>query len=68
MTVTVMVKDGGCETIKITPEMLGELAERITKNGTEWVHTLTKQIEVVGILVKGSQIGDRVIITGAREE
>ncbi|WP_156088562.1 hypothetical protein [Mycobacterium tuberculosis] len=65
MKVTVMVKDGGYESIQISPEMLGELANRIVKDGSEWVHTMTKSYEVVGILVKGPQIGDRVIMTGS---
>ncbi|MCA4755567.1 hypothetical protein H8Z60_23870 [Mycolicibacterium fortuitum] len=67
MKVTVMVKDGGYESLQITPEMLGELAKRIVQDGSEWVHTMTKSYEVVGILVKGPQIGDRVIITGSGE-
>lgn len=65
MKVTVMVKDGGYESIQISPEMLGELADRIVQDGSEWVHTMTKSYEVVGILVKGPKIGDRVIMTGS---
>jgi len=65
--VTVMVKDGGYESLQIAPELLGELAKRIVQDGSEWVHTMTKSYEVVGILVKGPQIGDRVIITGSGE-
>lgn len=65
MKVTVMVKDGGFESIQISPEMLGELANRIVQDGSEWVHTMTKSYEVVGILVKGPQIGERVIMTGS---
>lgn len=67
MNVTVMVKGGGYESLQIAPEMLGELAKRIIQDGSEWVHTMTKSYEVVGILVKGPQIGDRVIITGSGE-
>ncbi|MCV4233333.1 hypothetical protein OHJ21_19300 [Virgibacillus sp. LDC1] len=67
MKVTVMVKDGGYESIQISPELLGKLAKRIVQDGSEWVHTTTKSLEVVGILIKGDQIGDRVIITGDSE-
>lgn len=68
MKITVMVKDGGYESIQISPELLGELAKRIVQDGSEWVHTMTKSYEVVGILVKGPQIGERVIITGGGED
>lgn len=67
MKITVMVKDGGYESIQISPELLGELAKRIVQDGSEWVHTMTKSYEVVGILVKGPQIGDRIIMTGSGE-
>lgn len=67
MKITVMVKDGGYESIQISPELLGELAKRIVQDGSEWVHTMTKSYEVVGIFIKGSQVGDRVIMTGSGE-
>ena len=64
INVTVMIKDGGYESIRISPKMLELLAQRIVQNGSERVITMTKSIEVVGVLVQGQQIGDRVIITG----
>jgi hypothetical protein len=67
MEVTVMVKDGGYGVIQISPELLGKLANNIIKNGSEFVHTMSRSIEVVGILIKGDQIGDRVIVTGGAE-
>lgn len=67
MQVTVLLKDRGHETLQITPEMLGELAQRIVANGSECVQTLTQTYDVVGILVKGNQLGDRVIVTSSRE-
>lgn len=67
MQVTVMLKDGGYESLQITPEMLGELAQRIVANGSERVITLTQAYEVVGVLIKGNQIGDRVILTSSGE-
>ena len=66
--VTVMIKDGGYASIRINPKMLELLAQRIVQNGSERVITMTKSIEVVGVLVQGQQIGDRVIITGKGEE
>ncbi|WP_127549719.1 hypothetical protein [Paenibacillus amylolyticus] len=67
MKVTVMVKNGGCENLQISPDLLGKLAKNIVVNGSEFIHTMSKSVEVVGILVKGDQIGDRVIITGNRD-
>ena len=61
--VTVMIKDGGYDSIRLSPEMLGLLAQNIVQNGSERVVTMTKSIEVVGVLVQGTKIGDRVIIT-----
>lgn len=68
MKITVMLKDGGYDVLQISPEMLGKLAKSIVVNGVESVHTMSKSFEVVGILVKGNQIGERVIITGKGEE
>lgn len=64
MQVTALLKDGGYEALQITPDMLGELAQRVVANGSERVQTLTQTYDVVGVLVKGDQIGDRVIIIG----
>ena len=57
INVTVMIKDGGYASIRLSPGMLGLLAQNIMQNGSERVITLTRSIEVVGVLVRGPQIG-----------
>lgn len=64
MKVTLLLKDGGYDVVQIAPDLLGKLANNIVKNGSESVHLMNRSLEAVGILIKGSQIGDRVIITG----
>lgn len=60
--VIVMLKDGGHDKMLITPEMLGDLSYNIVENGVETIHTATTSLEVVGVLVYGKQIGERVIM------
>ncbi|WP_405113667.1 hypothetical protein MHH28_07800 [Paenibacillus sp. FSL K6-1217] len=64
IVITVLVKDGGYETIGILPSMLGPLAEAIRSKGSETAHLASKSIEVEGILITGKGIGERVIMLG----
>lgn len=67
LSITVMLKDGGYSVVKITPELLGELAQAIQEKGFEWVQLLSGSIAVVGFIVTGKQTGDRVIVLGDKE-
>jgi len=64
IVITVLVKDGGCDTIGILPSMIGPLAESIRNKGYEVAHLPSKSIEVEGILITGKGIGERVIMLG----
>lgn len=65
--ITVMLKNGGYDVIKISSNMLGQLALAIKQKGSEIVHLTSGSIEVVGIIVIGNQAGDRVILLGAKD-
>lgn len=62
--ITVMIKDSDYRTVKITPEMLGELAKSIQTKGSEWIQLRSGEFQVVGFLVTGEETGDRVIVLG----
>ncbi|WP_325176619.1 hypothetical protein [Paenibacillus alkalitolerans] len=64
--ITVMIKNGGYQTVKISPEMVGKLAISIKEKGFEYVQLLSGAIEVVGFLVTGDQTGDRIIVLGEK--
>ena len=65
--ITAMLKDGGYRQLQITPEYLGQLAESIQKQGYEWVTLVKGPIAIVGFMVVGNQVGDRVIVLGGAE-
>lgn len=67
MKVTFMIKDGGCEYGVINANMLGELASKIERDGSEIIHFTHRSIEVVGIMITGAQTGQRVIVLGSGE-
>lgn len=64
IVITVLVKDGGYETIGVLPSMLGPLAAAIRTKGYEVVHLPSKSFDVEGILITGKGIGERVIMLG----
>jgi hypothetical protein len=66
LDITVMIKDSGCKSVKITPKMLGDLAKSIVEKGSEYVSLATGTLEVVGLMVTGKQTGDRVIMLGPK--
>lgn len=64
VNMTVMLKDGGYENVKIPTNYIGKLAESIWQNGFEWLTLKRGPIAVVGFMVTGKQTGERVIIIG----
>jgi hypothetical protein len=59
---TVVIKDGGFEKMKVTPEMFGELAYAIQEKGSETVRTANNNIYIAaGIFLLGKEAGDRII-------
>lgn len=64
INITVMIKDGGYQVIQILPDMLGKLAESIKNNGFEWAVLQSGPIPVVGFIVAGKQVGERLIMLG----
>lgn len=63
-----MLQDDGYRKLKISPEMIGELAKSISKKGFEHVTLVSGVITIVGFMVTGKQAGKRVIILGADQE
>jgi len=68
ISITALIKDGGDKQLQITSEMLGELSLSIKKNGSEVVQLKDKSIIVVGILITGKDMGERIIICGDYKE
>ena len=68
ISITALIKDGGDKQLQITSEMLGELSLSIKKNGSEVVQLKDKSIIVVGILITGKDMGERIIICGDHKE
>lgn len=64
ITINVMIKDGGYQNVHIEPEMIGQLAESIKRQGSEWITLLSGPIQVVGFIVAGEQTGARLIVLG----
>lgn len=69
INIRVMLKEGGYRGLKIDKKMMGELAVAIMNQGFEYVTLESGSIEiVVGFMVTGDQVGERVIITGDKRE
>jgi NADPH:quinone reductase-like Zn-dependent oxidoreductase len=64
ISINAMLLDGGYRTLQINKKMLSDLAESIQKHGFEYVSLTSGVIEIVGFVVSGSLVGDRVIILG----
>ncbi|MCM3272580.1 hypothetical protein [Paenibacillus elgii] len=60
--ILVLLKDGGYKNVKISPNLLGKLAESISKQGFEYITLMSGVITVVGFMVTGAQTGRRVIM------
>lgn len=65
--ITVMLKDGGFQQVKIPSNYIGPLALAIDRDGWDWLTLKSGPINVVGFLVTGKQTGERVIILGKDE-
>lgn len=64
IVITVIIKDGGYETIGILPSMLGPLSAAIRTKGYEVVQLPSKSLEIAGILITGREVGERIIVLG----
>jgi hypothetical protein len=64
ISITAIIKDGGYEKLQITPKMLAELAVSIQEKGSEYVRLKDRYVIVVGMLVTGNEVGERVILCG----
>lgn len=64
---TAIIKDGGYETFQITPEMFSDLVLSIQGKGSEIMHLKNRSIEVVGVMILGKEVGDRIIVCGDYE-
>jgi len=62
INITALIKDGGDKQLQITPEMLGELALSIKKNGSEVVQLKDRSIIIDGILISGKRILERGLL------
>lgn len=60
--ITIMLKDGGYDVVLIPIKFMGELAKSIKGKGSEYIHTATRSVEVVGFMVTGKQTGERIIV------
>lgn len=67
IAIDLMIKDGGTEVMVIPSELLEPLAKSIRKNGVETVRTDKSSYEVVGLMVRGNQTGQRVIVLGMKQ-
>lgn len=65
---TALIKDGGQEPFAVPDYMLGKMAAKIQENGVGTIHTSSRSVDVVGLLITGNQAGERVIILGVKEE
>jgi|GEM_PF-2378850 len=65
INITAMIKDGGYESVKLPPSLMGELAKAIQRKGRESIHLASgRTLEVVGFIVKGDMTGERIIVMG----
>lgn len=65
---TAIIKDGRYETFHISPKMFSDLVLSIQENGFESLHLKNRSVIIVGILVTGKDIGERIIICGDTNE
>lgn len=61
---TAIIKDGGYETFHIAPELFNQVVISIQENGHESLHLKDKSVVIVGVLVTGKEVGDRIIVCG----
>jgi len=61
---TAIIKDGGYETFQITPKMFNDLVISLQEKGYECLQLRDRSVDIVGVLVAGKDVGDRIIICG----
>jgi hypothetical protein len=62
--ITLLVKDGGYETVRVPTQMLGELAYAIQEKGSEVVRLASNKVIVAAGIVKMSkEAGDRIMFS-----
>jgi len=64
---TAIIKNGGHETFKISSEMFSEIAISIQEKGYETLHLQNRSVVIVGMMVLGKDVGDRIIVCGDYE-
>jgi hypothetical protein len=63
-----MLSNGGYDVVKIPTNFIAKLAISIQEKGQEWLTLGSgRPINVVGFMVIGKQVGERVIIIGDAE-
>jgi len=65
---TAIIKDGGYETFQITPKMFSDLVLSIQENGYETLQLKDRSVVIVGVMVLGKEVGDRIIVCSDIEE
>ena len=64
---TAIIKDGGYETFQVDPKMFSDLVLSLQENGHESIHLKTRSVVIVGVLVTGKDVGERIIVCGDYE-
>ena len=64
---TAIIKDGGYETFKIDQKMFGDLLLSLQEKGMETLYLKDRSVSIVGALVLGKDVGDRIIVCGDYE-
>lgn len=69
MKVTVMLKEGGYDTVDIPYKLIGQLADKIEKEGSAPLRLANwDEIHTVGFMVTGKQTGERLIVIDKPKE
>jgi len=61
---TAIIKDGGYEIFQITPKMFSNLVLSLQEKGYESLQLKDRSVVIVGIMVLGKEVGDRIIVCG----
>ena len=61
---TAIIKDGGYETFQIEPQMFTDLVLSIQEKGSEIMHLKDRSLIIVGVLITGKDVGERIILCG----
>jgi len=61
---TAIIKDGEYEIFHIEPKMFSDLVLSLQEQGYEILQLKDRSVVIVGILVIGKDVGDRIIVCG----